>query len=191
MSLELRKHFEELISFTDEEFAHLYSYFRFKKLRKHQYLLQENEAVTTLYFVLKGLLKASYIDNQGKEHIIQFAMENWWVSDFSAFYTHVPSVINITCLEEVELYSISRDDLDKICLENHQVEHFFRIKNSLGYIALQKRILSLLTTDAKERFEQFSVQYPTLAQRVSKTVIASYLGVSRETLSRIAKKNVT
>ena len=115
-------------------------------------------------------------------------MENWWISDFQAFYTGVPSVTSIHCLEDVELYAISRKDLEKICLDNHKVEHFFRIKNSLGYVALQKRILSLLTTDARERFEQFSAQYPKLIQRVPKKIIASYLGVSRETLSRITRK---
>lgn len=188
MSLELRKHFEELISLSDEEFATLASYFKLRKLKKHQYLIQENEPITNIYFVTKGLLKASYIDTHGKEHIIQFAMENWWISDFQAFYTGVPSVTSIHCLEDVELYAISKDDLEKICLDNHKVEHFFRIKNSLGYVALQKRILQLLMTDAKERFEQFSLQYPTLIQRVPKTIIASYLGVSRETLSRITRK---
>lgn len=188
MNLELRKHFEELITLSDQEFTTLASYFKLRKLKKHQYLIQENEPITNIYFVTKGLLKASYIDTHGKEHIIQFAMENWWISDFQAFYTDVPSVTSIHCLEDVELYSLSKDDLEKICLENHKVEHFFRIKNSLGYVALQKRILSLLMTDAKERFEQFSSQYPTLIQRVSKTIIASYLGVSRETLSRITKK---
>jgi len=188
MSLELRKHFEELITLSDVEFDSLASYFKLRKLKKHQYLIQENEAITNIYFVVKGLLKASYIDAHGKEHIIQFAMENWWISDFQAFYTEVPSVTSIHCLEDVELYALSKSDLEKLCLENHKVEHFFRIKNSLGYVALQKRILSLLTTDAKERFEQFSKQYPTLNQRVSKTIIASYLGISRETLSRITRK---
>lgn len=188
MSLELRNHFEALIALSDEEFGMLINYFKPKKLRKHQYLIQENEPVKSLHFVTKGLLKASYLDKNGKEHIIQFAMEDWWISDFQAFYTGVSSFTSIQCLEDVELYSISKDDLEKICLQNHKVEHFFRIKNSLGYVALQKRILSLLTTDAKERFEQFSAQYPKLIQRVPKTIIASYLGVSRETLSRITRK---
>ncbi|SHM48533.1 Crp/Fnr family transcriptional regulator [Chryseobacterium polytrichastri] len=188
MSLELRKHLEELISLTDEEFEHIHSFFKFKKLKKHQYLIQENELVTTIYFVTKGLLKASFIDKEGKEHIIQFAMENWWISDFQSFYNGMPSVINIDCLEEVELCSISKENLEKMCSENHKMEHFFRVKNSFGYVALQQRILSLLTTNAKERFEQFSHQYPQLIQRIPKAVIASYLGVSRETLSRISNK---
>jgi len=188
MSTELRKHFEELVSLSDQEFAGFRSYFKFKKLKKHEYLIHDSEMVSEIYFVVKGLLKASYIDAHGKEHIMQFAMENWWVSDFQAFYTAVPAVTSIECLEDVELYTLSKSDLEKLCAENHKVEHFFRVKNSLGYVALQKRILSLLTTDARERFEQFSLQYPTLNQRVPKTIIAAYLGISRETLSRITRK---
>ncbi|WP_326983480.1 Crp/Fnr family transcriptional regulator [Chryseobacterium sp. MYb264] len=188
MSAELRKHFEEIVPLTDEEFEYVNSFFKFKKLKKHQYLIQENEQVTHIYFVIKGLLKASFIDQEGKEHIAQFAMENWWVSDFNSFYNNMPSVMTIDCLEDVELVYISKENLEKICAENHKIEHFFRLKNSFGYVALQQRILSLLTTNAKERFEQFSHQYPQLLQRISKTIIASYLGVSRETLSRISNK---
>ncbi|WP_027388067.1 Crp/Fnr family transcriptional regulator [Chryseobacterium gregarium] len=188
MNFELRKHFEEIIPLTDEEFGYLDSFFKTRKLKKHQYLIQENESVTHLFFVVKGLLKASLTDKEGKEHIIQFAVENWWISDFQAFYNNVPSVTNIHCLEEVEVCGISKENLEKMCSENHKIEHFFRIKNSFGYVALQQRILSLLTTNAKERFEQFSSQYPQLLQRIPKTIIASYLGVSRETLSRIQRK---
>jgi len=188
MSEQLRKHFEEIVPLTDEEFDGIYSFFKYKKLKKHQYLIQENEQVMHIYFVLKGLLKASFIDNEGKEHIVQFAMENWWISDFNSFYNEVPSSMTIDCLEEVELVYVSRENLEKICAENQKIEHFFRIKNSFGYVALQQRILSLLTTNAKDRFERFSVQYPQLLQRISKTIIASYLGVSRETLSRISSK---
>lgn len=189
MSLELRKHIEEIVSLTDEEFVYINSFFTLKKLKKHQYLIQERETVTSIYFVEKGLLKASLISQDGKEHIIQFASENWWISDFQAFYNKVSSVTNISCLEDVVLYGIEKENLEEMCRNNHKIEHFFRIKNSFGYVALQQRILSLLTASAKERFEQFSTQYPQLIQRLPKSIIASYLGVSRETLSRISHKS--
>ncbi|MFW0714473.1 Crp/Fnr family transcriptional regulator [Pedobacter sp. N23S346] len=190
MSLELRKHIEEIVSLTDEEFEYINRHFKLKQLKKHQYLIQADEQVKTIYFVISGLLKATFNDLNGKEYIIQFAMENWWISDFQAFYNNVKSITNISCIENVELLSISKEDLDKICRENHKMEHFFRVKNSSGYVALQQRILSLLTTNPKERFEQFSRQYPRLGQRLSKTIIAAYLGISRETLSRLSAKTV-
>jgi len=188
MSFELRKHIEEIVSLTDEEFEHINSHFKLKQLKKHQYLIQEDELVNHIYFVIKGLLKATFNDVSGKEYIIQFATENWWISDFQAFYNHVKSITSISCLENVELLYISKENLDKICRENHKMEYFFRVKNSSGYVALQQRILSLLTTNPKERFEQFTRQYPHLGQRLSKTIIAAYLGISRETLSRISPK---
>lgn len=188
MSTELKKHIEEIVSLTDDEFEYISNHFKFKHLKKHQYLIQEEEQVKHIYFVVNGLLKATYTDVNGKEYIIQFAMENWWISDFQAFYNDVKSIINISCLENVDILSISKENLNKICSESHKMEHFFRVKNSSGYVALQQRILSLLTTSPKERFEQFSKQYPQLGQRVSKTVIASYLGISRETLSRLSVK---
>jgi len=188
MSLELRKHLEEIIDLNDEEFTEINSHFKSKKLKKNQFLIQEEEQVHNLYFVIKGLLKATYLDQNGKEYIIQFAMENWWISDFQAFYQNQPSNINIICLESVELLSISKQNLEELCKKSHKMEHFFRVKNSFGYVALQQRILSLLSTNARERFDQLLKQYPQLMQRVSKTLIASYLGISRETLSRLHSK---
>jgi len=188
MSLALRKHIEEIVALRDDEFEEISAYFKPRHLKKHQYLIQEDEPVKYIYFIVSGLLKATFNDINGKEYIIQFAMENWWISDFQAFYNNVNSITNISCLENVDLLSISKENLDSICNKSHKMEHFFRIKNSAGYVALQQRILSLLSTSPKERFEQFSSQYPQLGQRVSKTIIASYLGISRETLSRLSSK---
>lgn len=188
MSFELKTHIEEIIPLTDQEFEHIAAHFKPKALKKHQYLIQEDEFVQNIYFVIKGLLKATFTDINGKEYIIQFAMENWWLSDFRAFYAHVKSITNISCLEDSELLYISKENLDKLCNESHKMEHFFRVKGNFGYVALQQRILSLLTTNPKERFEQLAQQYPKLMQRVSKTILAAYLGISRETLSRLSAK---
>lgn len=188
MSFELKTHIEEIVPLTDQEFEHIAAHFKSKTLKKHQYLIQEDEFVHNIYFVVRGLLKATFSDANGKEYIIQFAMENWWLSDFRAFYANVKSITNISCLEDSELLYISKENLDKLCSESHKMEHFFRVKGNFGYVALQQRILSLLSTSPKERFEQFALQYPQLMQRVSKTILAAYLGISRETLSRFAAK---
>ncbi|MGM9476444.1 Crp/Fnr family transcriptional regulator [Pedobacter sp. GSP4] len=188
MSFELKTHIEEIVPLSDQEFEHISTHFKPKSLKKHQYLIQEDEWVNNIYFVVKGLLKASFTDVNGKEYIIQFAMENWWLSDFRAFYGNFKSITNISCLENSELLYISKENLDRLCNESHKMEHFFRVKGNFGYVALQQRILSLLTTSPKERFEQLAQQYPKLMQRVSKTILAAYLGISRETLSRLSAK---
>jgi CRP-like cAMP-binding protein len=186
MSKELRQHFEKIISLTDQEFEHILSRFTTKKLKKHQFVIQEGDNVPNDYFVVKGLLKAYHINKEGKEHILQFAMEDWWISDYQAYFGQTKATLNIDCIEDVELLCLSVQNRDKICEELHKVEHFFRKKSNAGYIALQRRILSLLNSSAKERYEQLADQYPQLIQRVPKTLLASYLGVSRETLSRLS-----
>lgn len=186
MSQALRNHFEKLITLTDQEFEFILSHFTSKKLRKHQFLVQEGDPVPYDYYVVKGLLKAYHTDKEGKEHILQFAMEDWWISDYHAYFSQTKATLSIDCIEEVEVLCLSLENRDKLCAELHKVEHFFRKKSNLGYIALQRRILSLLNSNAKERYEQLIAQYPGLVQRVPKTLLASYLGVSRETLSRFS-----
>lgn len=185
MNQQLRQHFEKIISLTDNEFEFLLSHFNTRKFKKHQFLIHENETVNDDHWVAKGLLKAYSTDKNGKEHIIQFAKEDWWISDYQAYFGQSKSTINIVCLEDTEVFCLSAENREKICKELHKVEHFFRKKSNMGYIALQRRILSLLNSNAKERYEQFLIQYPDLLQRIPKTLIASYLGVSRETLSRL------
>ncbi len=184
MSIELRQHFEKITPLTDQEFDYILSHFTTKKLKKHQFLVQEGDNVSNDYFVLKGLLKAYHVDSEGKEYIMQFAMEDWWVTDYQAYFNHTKATLNIDCIEDVELYCLSLQNRDKLCADLHKIEHFFRRKSNMGYVALQRRILSMLNSNAKERYEQLLLQYPALFQRVPKTLIAAYLGVSRETLSR-------
>ena len=186
MSIKLRQHIEKIVPLTDDEFELVMSFFTVKKFKKHQFLIQESNYVTHDFWVISGLVKAYHSDVDGKEHIMQFAMEDWWITDYQAYFNQTKSTLNATCLEDTEVLCLSLENRDKICSELHKIEHFFRKKSNAGYVALQRRILSLLNSSAKERFEQFLIQYPTLMQRVPKTLIASYLGVSRETLSRLS-----
>jgi CRP-like cAMP-binding protein len=186
MSTELRKHIEKIVCLSDEEFEYVLRHFTVKKLKRHQFLVQEGDPVLNDYYVIKGLLKASHPSKDGKEHILQFAMEDWWVTDYQAYFFQSNATLNIDCIEDCELLSISLQNREKLCADLHKIEHFFRKKSNLGYIALQKRILTLLNSTARERYDQLLQQYPGLFQRVPKTSIAAYLGVSRETLSRLS-----
>ncbi len=180
----LRKQIERLTPLTDEEFDYIFSHFTSKKLKKHQFLIQEGDNVLNDYFVVKGCLKAYHSDQTGKEYILQFALEDWWITDYQAYFKETPATISVDCIEECELLCLSLYNREKLCAEMHKIEHFFRKKSNTGYVALQQRILSLLNNSAKERYEQLLQLYPKLFQKVPKTLIAAYLGVSRETLSR-------
>src|SRR6478736_8012350 len=146
MSLALKQHFEKITTLTDQEFDYILSHFTPKKLKKHQFLIQAGDAVTNDYFVVKGLLKASFTNDEGKEHIMQFAMEDWWITDFQAYFGEAKATLNIDCIEDVEVLCLSLINREKLCAELHKIEHFFRRKSNFGYIALQGRILSLLNS---------------------------------------------
>jgi len=186
MQANLREHIEKIIPLTDEEFAFINSHFTSRKFKKHQFIIQEGDAVQYSYFVISGLLKLVYTDASAKQHIVSFAMEDWWESDFYAFYTQTKATMSLECLEDTEVLCCSLEDYKKLCDGLQKMERFFLEKATFGFLGSQRRILSWLTSNSKERYEQLLKQYPMLMQRVPKSLIASYLGVSRETLSRLS-----
>ncbi|MGH1383821.1 Crp/Fnr family transcriptional regulator [Kordia sp.] len=185
MTHPLRQHIEEIIHLTDEEFNFVLSHFQQIKKRKHQYIVQEGEYVNREYWIIKGCLKSYFITDRGKEHILQFGMENWWITDYEAFIKQTKSKISIDCIEDSELLYITYENREKLTAEMHKMERFWAKKSKMGRIALQNRVLSLLKNSTKEQYEMLLEQYPKLFQRVPKKMIAAYLGVSRETLSRL------
>lgn len=186
MSELLRQQIEKITPLTDGEFEYILSHFTPKKYKKHQFLIQEDDTVPNDFFVLNGCLKAYHIDPDGKEHILQFALPDWWITDYNSYFNQTNATINVDCIEDSEVLCLSLYNREKLCSEMHKIEHFFRRKSNAGYIALQQRILSMLNNNPQERYEKLLQLYPSLFQKVPKKLIASYLGVSRETLSRFS-----
>lgn len=186
MQEKLRQHIEKIIPLTDDEFQFVCSHFSTKKFKKHQFLIQKDDPVKYAYFVISGLLKLVYTDDAAKEHIVSFAMEDWWESDYYAFFTQSNATMSLECIEDTEVLCFSLEDYKKLCSGLQKMEHFFLEKANFGFLGSQRRIISWMTSNSKERYEQFLKQYPSLTQRIPKSLIASYLGVSRETLSRLS-----
>lgn len=187
MQDKLREHIEKVIPLSDEEFAFISAHFTVKKFKKHQFIIQKGDAVKYSYFVVSGLLKLVHTDDSEKEHIISFAMEDWWESDYYAFYTQTEATLSLECLEDTEVLGLTFENYRKLCDDLQKMERFFLEKSNFGFLGAQRRILSLITSNAKERYEQLLKRYPSLFQRVPKSLIAAYLGVSRETLSRFSR----
>lgn len=185
----LRAHIEQVVTLTDEQFETVQTYFSLKRVKKRQFLIHEDDEVRQEYLVLKGIFKVYYIDKDGKEHIVQFAKENWWMTDFIAYFQQTPATMYVECMQEGEVLCLTLEGREALATKFHAMEHFFRVKLSNGYVALQKRIALLLSSSPQERYEEFSKMYPDLLQRIPKKFIAEYLGVSRETLSRLYSEN--
>lgn len=185
MSSILRQQIEKIVPLSDAEFDYVAGHFKLRKYRKHQFVIQEGQAVEDDFFILSGCLKSYSSDSNGKDYIIQFGLKDWWITDYQAYYNQTVATINMDCITNSELLSLSYDNREKLCRELHKMEHFFRKKTNKRNVALQNRILSLLSSSAKERHDKLLEQYPELFQIVPKHLLASYLGVTRETLSRL------
>lgn len=186
MQQQLREHLEQIVALTDEEFALVLAQFTSRQFRKRQFLIREGERVRDIYFVVQGLLKLVHTDATGKTHIVSFAPEDWWEGDFAAYLAQTPATLSLQCLEDTAVWCLPLAGYEYLCQQLPSMARFFLVKFARGGIAAQQRILSLLALPARERYERLLRQYPTLPQRVSKTLLAAYLGVSRETLSRLA-----
>lgn len=185
MSTILRHQLEKITQLSNDEFEYVLSHFIERKFRKHQFLVQNGQSVKFDYFILNGCVKSYHTDDEGKIHIIQFGMKDWWITDYQAYYNQENATVDIDCIEDTEVLCLSYENREKLCAEIHKIEHFFRKKTNTRNVALQQRILSLISNNAKERYNSLLEQYPQLFQKVPKHLIASYLGVTRETLSRL------
>lgn len=160
-----------------------------KKLRKKQYLLQEGEHSRVHSFVCKGCLRMFRVDEKGQEHIIQFAIENWWIGDRESLISGQPSKYNIEALEDCELLMISPADLDILTEAVPEMKQTIQVVQQNNVIATQNRIHVAISYTAEEKYHNFLKTHPDIFQRVPQQMIASYLGITRETLSRIRKQD--
>jgi CRP/FNR family transcriptional regulator len=180
-----QKYLDSKIILSQEQSDWIRSLSVVKKLRKHQYLLQEGDICKQHTFVTKGCLRSYYVDKDGVEHVIKFAVEHWWIADRDSLLLGEPAKLNIDAVEQSEVVLISREDFDLIC---RQVTAFDNMVNNLlqnAYNASQNRVLANISLSASEKYEYFLERYPDLAVRLPQSMIASYLGISPETLSRI------
>jgi cAMP-binding proteins - catabolite gene activator and regulatory subunit of cAMP-dependent protein kinases len=180
--------FNEKVSLTAEEEAFVKQYLTPKKIRKKQYLLQEGDVCKFIAFVEKGALRSYSIDDKGSERIIQFALEEWTISDLYSFLTGELATYNIDALEDSELVLISKTAHEELLKALPKYESWIRIQITGAYIAMQRRLTSIISLSLEERYTAFTTIYPHIVQRVPQHMIASYMGLTPETLSRVRKK---
>ncbi len=176
------------LSFTKEEIAFIESKYQKVSFKKGEIVLHANEKVDHQYFVFDGCLRTYLMATSGKEHTIQFAIKGWWISDYIGYFSETKSVLCIECIEDATLYKICRDDVEEIYAKIPKVEHFVRKKLERSFMSFQKRILANLSQSAKERYIHFTHDYPNIEQCLKNYHIASYLGITNESLSRIRKE---
>jgi len=184
----LLNYFERLIPLNKEEKELVTKNFHSRLYRKRQYVLQEGNICSQLNFVVRGCLRMYKIDEQGATHVLQFAVENYWINDLGSFHSEKPSELNIDALDDTMVLQINRNDLVSLYLQASKFDRIFRVLIENSFINLQKRLLQNISSTAEQRYQAFLDTYPHLVNRLSQTQIASFLGITPEFLSRLRNK---
>lgn len=163
--------------------------FKLKHLRKRQYLLQEGDICRYMAFIVKGAGRMYSVNADGQEHIVRFAIESWWLGDYESYNLQTPSLYNIEMTEDADVLLVTHEQIQELANAVPAVELMIKEIDKKGAIATQKRIHSAISLSAEERYDTLSKSYPEFLKRFPQSMIASYLGISPETLSRI-KKNL-
>jgi len=184
----LLNYIKNYISLTKEEEQFLNSKVTYRKYLKGQYIIQQGDVCKYECFVVKGCTKMFHVNEEGQEHILMFSIEDWWTSDMGSFITQTPADFSVMCLEPTELVMFSHDIIEELYEKIPKLERFFRQIIEKAFVASQKRIVRNFSLSAKERYLYFKNQYPKIEQRIPQYMVASYLGITKEFLSKIKKQ---
>jgi CRP-like cAMP-binding protein len=174
----------------EQEIGELFRLFKERRVKRRGFILQQDEVCRHFTFVVSGCFKLYVVDEAGKEHNLEFAAENEWVTDLSSFYAEKPGSVYIEAVEPSVVLQIARPDLIYLYANYPKFNSTFRIIVERKYIQLQDRVLQNISATAEERYVNFINQYPNLVNRLPNTQIASYLGITPEFLSKVRKELV-
>ena len=181
----LLDYINKYISLTDEEETILLSKIIHRNYLKDQYIVQQGDICKSANFIISGCTKTFYMNKEGQEHTVMFSVEDWWTSDVGSFITQTPADFNVQCLENTELIQFTFEKLEELYTKIPKLERFFRKIIERAFVASQKRIIKNFSLAAKEQYLIFKETYPEIEQRVPQYMIASYLGITKEFLSKI------
>ncbi|MDN3641775.1 Crp/Fnr family transcriptional regulator [Lutimonas halocynthiae] len=181
----LLDYINRLVQLDENEEKKLCDLISYRKLLKGQYFLQQGDICKFSGFVVSGCTKTFFVDEDGQEHVVMFAIEDWWTSDMGSYISQKPADFNVQCLENTTLIQISYEDQQELLRQIPKLERFFRLIIERAFVSSQKRIVRNLSMSAKDRYLHFRNVYPKIEQRIPQYLIASYLGITKEFLSKI------
>ncbi len=182
---ELIRKIKGIINLSLEAEEHLHSISKEKTIPKGSVLIREGQTVNKIYFVTDGCLRSYCIDKNGKEHTLQFAIKDWWISDYIAIHNNESAILTVECLKESTVIEFNAEELDETFSFFPEYEPFQRYILERHVVSLHKRILNQLQLTATERYNLFLEEYPDIESYTRNYHIASYLGITQESLSRI------
>ena len=182
------KNIKRYVSLNEEDERQFIAIVRTTKIKRRQFIVQPNFTCKYQTYVLNGAFRSYFVNEEGIEHTIQFAIEDWFISDFNSYVNQTPASLFVEALENSTVQQISYDDVEELCNQNPKFERFFRLVAQKSFAFSQRRVLSNLGKSAEERYVEFFNLYPIIVKRVPQYMLASYLGMSPEFLSKIKKR---
>ncbi len=181
-------HLNSRVQFSQAQIDEIIKNSRIHSYKKGQIILNQGDKNTHNMYVLTGALKTYHTDKDGNEHVVAFAIEDWWTGDLTSFISQKPSDYSVECLEECQVIKFSSQNMNRLMDEIPAFERFFRLLLQNAYVHAQKRIIHNFSLPAKERYKLFVEKYPQFIQRIPQYLIASYLGITKEFLSKVRKE---
>ena len=178
------------VELSEDEIQTFLSCFTIKKVKKRQFIIQPDYIAKHRNLVLEGAFRAYVVAEEGQDHTITFAIEDWWITDYNSYIFQQPATMFVVALEDSIILQIDYEKEQELKRINHKFETFFRMVAERGLAFQQRRIISNLIHTAEERYENYVSKYPLIVQRVPQYTLASYLGMTTEFLSRIRNKRV-
>ncbi len=191
MSTILKAHIEKLLGSTLSDFNGMEEFFAPVALHKKQNLLVAGEVCRANYFVVQGCLRMFFVDEKGVEQTVQFALEQWWLADYTSFSAQIPSNFYIQAVEHTQVLSLSHNGQEKLLQVYPQLERYFRLVHQRAHAAAQFRIMTLYGNSREVLYHQFVRRYPDFVQRIPQYLLASFLGFTPEYLSELRRRSVS
>lgn len=187
----LRLNIEKTInqSISDSEFEQFSKLIVEKSFNKKDFLVEEGVACNTIYFIEQGSCYSYMTDNKGEKHAVQFALEGYWISDLYSFFSDHKSIYTIETLESTKALALSKINFEKACDLLPCLDRFFRVLIQNAYVSVQYRLAKTNSEEAEQRYVEFAKSHPDFVQRIPQYLIASYLGIKPQSLSRIRKES--
>src|SRR5690349_9512967 len=187
----LKQHIKKYIRFNDEDFSNIFDFFQHIQLKKKENLLVEGKVCHANYFVVQGCLRLFFINEKGVEQTIQFAIESWWLSDYTSFEKQQPATFYLQAVEKSNVLALTYNKQEEMLQQFPQMERYFRLMHQRANAAAQFRIKGLYNLSGEERYHLFNKRYPEFVQRVPQYLLASFLGFTPEYLSEIRSKKLS
>ena len=181
----LAEHVSRRVAMPEEELHAFVTAFQAKRVKKRQFIVQPDFVARHRSYVVEGALRAYVIAEGGQDNTVQFAIDDWWISDYNSYIYRQPATMFVMALEDSELLQLDYETEQRLKAQHHLYETFFRITAERSTASMQRRIITNLLLNAEERYAHFLEHYGEIANRVPQYAVASYLGMSSENLSRI------